>query len=104
MSTGPSHPAHGRALRHVGDRSVGPPLDPRLRVTVNFHPDRPARDGLLVVEALARDGFYRSQFVTGTSNGGLAPTLAATAGSGATSLRRRPTTTRPPKCARSTAR
>ncbi|MCO1657394.1 DUF3626 domain-containing protein [Pseudonocardia humida] len=64
-------PAVQRALRHVARLSAGPPIDPRSRVTVNFHPDRPTRDGLLVVEALARDGVYRSQFVTGTSNGGL---------------------------------
>jgi hypothetical protein len=62
---------HERALSHVAGLSSGPPIDPRLRVTVNFHPDRPTRDGLLVVEALARDGTYRTQFVTGTSNGGL---------------------------------
>jgi hypothetical protein len=60
-----------RAVRHVAGLSAGPPVDPRLRVTVNFHPDRPTRDGLLVVESLVRDGAYRSQFVTGTSNGGL---------------------------------
>lgn len=41
-----------------------------MRVTLQFHPDRPFRDGT-VIEALARDGRYRSQFETGTSNGGL---------------------------------
>ncbi|HEY3016983.1 MAG TPA: DUF3626 domain-containing protein, partial [Nocardioides sp.] len=43
------------------------------RVTLQFHPDWPA-GGLvddLVIESMARDGEYRSQFVTGTSNGGL---------------------------------
>ena len=40
------------------------------RVALHFHPDWPFRGGL-VVEALARDGRYLSQFVTGTSNGGL---------------------------------
>jgi hypothetical protein len=54
------------ALRHVAAVSAGPPLDPALRVTLNFHPDR---GGLL--DALAEDGLYLSQFVTGTSNGGL---------------------------------
>lgn len=72
MSTTPSEPPHERALRHVARLSTGSPVDPQLRVTVNFHPDRPTRDGLLVVQALARDGIYRSRFVTGTSNGGLA--------------------------------
>jgi hypothetical protein len=40
------------------------------RVTLQFHPDWPFAGGL-VVEAMARDGAYRSQFETGTSNGGL---------------------------------
>ncbi|WP_328552037.1 MULTISPECIES: DUF3626 domain-containing protein [unclassified Streptomyces] len=59
-----------RALRHVAARSSGPALDPALRLTLNFHPDRRVR-GTSILEALAQDGFYRSQFVTGTSNGGL---------------------------------
>jgi hypothetical protein len=41
-----------------------------VHVTLQFHPDWPFRDGL-VLEAMARDGVYRSQFETGTSNGGL---------------------------------
>jgi Protein of unknown function (DUF3626) len=45
-------------------------MDPTLRVTLNFHPDR-LSGGLLVLEAIGRDGVYRSQFETGTSNGGL---------------------------------
>ncbi|MFJ6125306.1 DUF3626 domain-containing protein [Streptomyces griseoviridis] len=59
-----------RALRHVAARSAGPPLAPGLRITLNFHPDRTA-GGLPILDALARDGAYHSQFVTGTSNGGL---------------------------------
>jgi hypothetical protein len=59
-----------RAVTHVASRSSGGPLDPGLRVTLNFHPDRPF-GGLLVLEAIGRDGVYRSQFETGTSNGGL---------------------------------
>jgi uncharacterized protein DUF3626 len=59
-----------RALRHVAAAAEGPPLDPALRVTLNFHPDRQA-DGVAVLVALAREGTYVSQFVTGTSNGGL---------------------------------
>ena len=58
------------ALGHVAARCHGPPLDPSLRVTVHFHPDRTyGCEPLLRV--LARDGVYRSQFETGTSNGGL---------------------------------
>lgn len=48
----------------------GDALDRSLRVTLNFHPDRWV-DGATVLEWLARDGRYRSQFETGTSNGGL---------------------------------
>ncbi|MEU4729259.1 DUF3626 domain-containing protein [Streptomyces sp. NPDC023588] len=61
---------HVEALRHVTARSYGPPLDPSLAVTLNFHPDRDF-GGLPLLTALAEDGVYRSQFVTGTSNGGL---------------------------------
>nr|WP_256842281.1 DUF3626 domain-containing protein [Ornithinimicrobium cryptoxanthini] len=41
-----------------------------MHVTLQFHPNWPFGDGL-VIEAIARDGRYRSQFETGTSNGGL---------------------------------
>ncbi|WP_405756347.1 MULTISPECIES: DUF3626 domain-containing protein [unclassified Streptomyces] len=61
---------HTRALRHVSDLSSGPPLDPDLSVTLNFHPDRLFGDGHILT-ALVEEGVYRSQFVTGTSNGGL---------------------------------
>jgi Protein of unknown function (DUF3626) len=59
-----------RAMAHVALKSSGGPVDPELRVTLNFHPDRLA-SGVPILEALARDGVYRSQFETGTSNGGL---------------------------------
>ena len=62
-----------RALAHVRARAAGPALDPALRVTCSFHPDRRAGPGSseLVIGRLAREGAYTSQFVTGTSNGGL---------------------------------
>ncbi|MFF1869392.1 DUF3626 domain-containing protein [Streptomyces sp. CB03911] len=69
-----------QALNHVTALASGGPLDPTLRVTLNFHPDRldagrPGPDGLRpgrsVLDRLAEDGVYHSQFVTGTSNGGL---------------------------------
>lgn len=41
-----------------------------VRVTLQFHPDWPHSSGT-VIEAIARDGVYRSQFETGISNGGL---------------------------------
>lgn len=59
-----------RALRHVASLSSGAPVDPALRVTLNFHPDRDVR-GTPILRAPAEDGVYRSQFVTGTGNGGL---------------------------------
>lgn len=41
-------------------------------VTINFHPDRLVADGSeTLVERLAHDRVWRSQFETGTSNGGL---------------------------------
>ncbi|MGX4734035.1 DUF3626 domain-containing protein [Kitasatospora griseola] len=59
-----------RALRHIAARSSGDPLPAGIDVTLNFHPDREL-DGVPILESLARDGVYRSQFSTGTSNGGL---------------------------------
>ena len=41
-----------------------------MGVTLQFHPDWPHND-VLVIESMARDGVYRSQFETGISNGGL---------------------------------
>ncbi|WP_123441641.1 DUF3626 domain-containing protein [Streptomyces sp. PanSC9] len=59
-----------RALRHVASLSVGRPLDARLRLTMNFHPDRLVGEHSILF-TMAEEGVYRSQFVTGTSNGGL---------------------------------
>ncbi|WP_105969632.1 DUF3626 domain-containing protein [Streptomyces geranii] len=69
MADDPDSP-HTRALRHVAALSGGRAVPPDLRVTLNFHPDRTVRD-LPLLRALAQDGVYHSQFVTGTSNGGL---------------------------------
>ncbi len=57
-------------MEHLTRTATGRPLDRSLRVTLNFHPDRVAA-GRTVLEQLAHDGVYRSQFETGTSNGGL---------------------------------
>jgi hypothetical protein len=43
-----------------------------VSITLHFHPDWPHGDGL-VIESMAADGTYRNQFVTGISNGLLAP-------------------------------
>jgi hypothetical protein len=65
-----SLPAQERAIANVSARSVGAPIDPALRVTLNFHPDRRVGE-VPILQAMALDGLYRSQFETGTSNGGL---------------------------------
>ncbi|KUL41874.1 DUF3626 domain-containing protein [Streptomyces regalis] len=71
MNFGPvGSPRARAALRHVAASSTGPALDPDVRITLNFHPDRLVR-GVPILRALAEDGAYHSQFVTGTSNGGL---------------------------------
>ncbi|MFF9977972.1 DUF3626 domain-containing protein [Streptomyces erythrochromogenes] len=61
---------HVRAIEHVTARSFASPLDPAVAVTLNFHPDRWSGDRPILV-SLAEEGVYRSQFVTGTGNGGL---------------------------------
>lgn len=58
------------AIAHVTELATGPALDRSLRVTVHFHPDRIV-GGQLLMERLVTDGVFRSQFETGTSNGGL---------------------------------
>jgi hypothetical protein len=63
VSTHDSDPAV-RALAHVAGLSEDGAMPEGVRVTVNFHPE-------MVVPALALQRRYRSQFETGTSNGGL---------------------------------
>ncbi|GAA1892645.1 DUF3626 domain-containing protein [Paeniglutamicibacter psychrophenolicus] len=58
------------ALAHVRALSRGGQIDPNASVTIHFHPDAPFGD-TTVIESLAREGIYRSQFETGTGNGGL---------------------------------
>lgn len=90
-TTSGSHSAPERAIAHVAALSAGAPVDPALRITLTFHPDRPAGPAAAfgrgatvtapepdsagrtpsVLESMARDGVYRSQFETGTGNGGL---------------------------------
>lgn len=59
-----------KAIGHVARLAAGGPADPSWRVTLHFHPDRLA-GGTPILELMARDRRYRSQFETGTSNGGL---------------------------------
>jgi Protein of unknown function (DUF3626) len=62
--------AHERAIAHVSGLADGGPGDPAWRVTLHFHPDRLV-GGVPILRRMADDGVYRSQFETGTSNGGL---------------------------------
>lgn len=57
-------------MAHVRALAEGPPLEHGLDVTVPFHPDRAVGE-VLLLHHLVTDGVYRSQFETGTSNGGL---------------------------------
>jgi hypothetical protein len=62
-----------RALRHIAAHQGGgtaQPLGPAARITLHFHPER-GHQGRPVLQALLDDGCYKSQFETGTSNGGL---------------------------------
>jgi hypothetical protein len=59
-----------QALQHVRRQSSGGPIESGLSVTLNFHPDAIV-SGVTTIECLASEGVYRSQFETGTSNGGL---------------------------------
>ena len=68
--TSPAGSAQARALAYVAARSSGEQAEPTLRVTLNFHPDLLHR-GIPILQQLAADGVFRSQFETGTSNGSL---------------------------------
>jgi hypothetical protein len=63
------HPQE-RAIAHVASLASGEPADASWRVTLHFHPDRLAT-GTPILQLMAKDGAYRSQFETGTSNGGM---------------------------------
>ncbi len=58
------------ALEHIHPQARGGPMDRQLRITLHFHPDA-IFEGGGVLAAMRRDGLYRSQFETRTSNGGL---------------------------------
>lgn len=70
MNAGPVRHLYSKALAHVAGAADGHPADPSWRVTLHFHPDRLV-EGAPILERMARDGVYRSQFETRVSNGGL---------------------------------
>jgi hypothetical protein len=51
------------------------PFQAAGRLTLNFHPDRIARDGRTVAAGLAADGVYRSQWISGISAGSRSATV-----------------------------
>src|SRR5512137_665915 len=57
-------------MHHVRNKTEGPPISSDTPMTLNYHPDALHQDQL-TIETLAREGIYRSQFETRTSNGGL---------------------------------
>lgn len=59
-----------QALRHVAGVSSPGEIPAGAALTFNFHPDTDF-GGRPMLAAIAESGFYRSQFQTGTSNGGL---------------------------------
>ncbi len=59
-----------RALARVRTLAAAAQAGSDWSVTLAFHPDRLV-DRVPVLAAIARDGLYRNQFETGTTNGGL---------------------------------
>lgn len=59
-----------RALNHIRSQCPKGAVDAHFPLTLNFHPDLIV-DGSTVLNRLAAEGVYRSQFETGTSSGGL---------------------------------
>ncbi|BCS98683.1 hypothetical protein DSLASN_43150 [Desulfoluna limicola] len=60
-----------QAIENVRAKSSGDSDAPKHPVTINFHPDRYTSDNVPLLYDIARVGELRSQFETGTSNGGL---------------------------------
>lgn len=60
-----------QALEHAARQSRNTPLASKCSLTINFHPDRITLSGEPLLAAMAADGQLKSQFETGTSNGGL---------------------------------
>ena len=57
------HP-QDKAIAHVATLAAGKPADPSWRVTLHFHPGQLARraDPDEILQLMAHDGVYRSQF------------------------------------------
>lgn len=64
-------PFQRKVLKHFQLMEYGFPVMEKLEVTLNFHPDRRTLSGIPILKAILKDGILKSQFETGTSNGGL---------------------------------
>ncbi|WP_345332613.1 DUF3626 domain-containing protein [Ferrimonas pelagia] len=62
---------HHDALNAIQAKSSGVAASCDHPITINFHTDRRTHDGMPLLLAMAKDGQLKSQFETGTSNGGL---------------------------------
>lgn len=60
-----------KAINTVQAKSTGQARKQQHEITINFHPDRYTAQGLPLLVTLANDQRLKSQFETGTSNGGL---------------------------------
>lgn len=59
-----------QAIENVRVKSKGEVATFEHVVTINFHPDRLTPDQKPLLSSIAEDGYLKSQFETGTSNGG----------------------------------
>ena len=60
-----------QAIENIRLKSQGIESSMAGAVTINFHPDRFTAENKPILQAIAEDGYLKSQFETGTSNGGL---------------------------------
>lgn len=60
-----------QAIENIRLKSQGIDSSMASAVTINFHPDRFTTENKPILQAIAEDGYLKSQFETGTSNGGL---------------------------------
>ena len=62
---------YARAIETIRAKSAGQPDKTQHEITINFHPDRYTPAGLPLLVSIANDQCLKSQFETGSSNGGL---------------------------------
>lgn len=60
-----------QAIENIREKSKGRIASMTHPVTINFHPDRYTTDNKPLLLEIANNGYLKSQFETGTSNGGL---------------------------------